>query len=150
MCKIFFTGLFFILWGVDQNSDPVMVLNRFGMMDIGVADECGSSLYFGRSDEVPGNVFQYCSNFTEAVSFHERLRYNKGAEVSACKGRMPDTCVFVLTPHKSFYERLGLLKNYILVCECIRKFHYFPLRTLGRTVIQNDAPRRWDFHLCVG
>ena len=39
MCKIFFTGLFFILWGVDQNSDPVMVLNRFGMMDIGVADE---------------------------------------------------------------------------------------------------------------
>ena len=27
MCKIFFTGLFFILWGVDQNSDPVMVLN---------------------------------------------------------------------------------------------------------------------------
>ena len=42
MCKIFFTGLFFILWGVDQNSDPVMVLNRFGMMDIGVADECGS------------------------------------------------------------------------------------------------------------
>ena len=35
MCKIFFTGLFFILWGVDQNSDPVMVLNRFGMMDIG-------------------------------------------------------------------------------------------------------------------
>ena len=62
MCKIFFTGLFFILWGVDQNSDPVMVLNRFGMMDIGVADECGSTLYFGRSDEVPGNVFQYCSN----------------------------------------------------------------------------------------
>lgn len=57
MCKIFFTGLFFILWGVDQNSDPVMVLNRFGMMDIGVADECGSTLYFGRSDEVPGNVF---------------------------------------------------------------------------------------------
>ena len=38
MCKMFFTGLFFILWGVDQNSDPVMVLNRFGMMDIGVAD----------------------------------------------------------------------------------------------------------------
>ncbi|MFR5358924.1 MAG: hypothetical protein ACLTHQ_11855 [Odoribacter splanchnicus] len=36
MCKIFFTGLFFILWGVDQNSDPVMVLNRFGMMDIGL------------------------------------------------------------------------------------------------------------------
>ena len=62
MCKIFFTGLFFILWGVDQNSGPVMVLNRFGMMDIGVADECGSTLYFGRSDEVPGNVFQYCSN----------------------------------------------------------------------------------------
>ena len=57
MCKIFFTGLFFILWGVDQNSDPVMVLNRFGMMDIGVADECGSTLYFGRSDEVPGNVY---------------------------------------------------------------------------------------------
>ena len=54
MCKIFFTGLFFILWGVDQNSDPVMVLNRFGMMDIGVADECGSTLSFGRSDEVPG------------------------------------------------------------------------------------------------
>ena len=54
MCKMFFTGLFFILWGVDQNSDPVMVLNRFGMMDIGVADECGSTLYFGRSDEVPG------------------------------------------------------------------------------------------------
>ena len=26
MCKIFFTGLFFILWGVDQNSDPVMGL----------------------------------------------------------------------------------------------------------------------------
>ena len=22
--------------------------------DIGVADECGSTLYFGRSDEVPG------------------------------------------------------------------------------------------------
>lgn len=55
MCKIFFTGLFFILWGVDQNSDPVMVLNRFGMMDIGVADECGSTLYFGRSDEVPAS-----------------------------------------------------------------------------------------------
>ena len=71
MCKMFFTGLFFILWGVDQNSDPVMVLNRFGMMDIGVADECGSTLYFGRSDEVPGNVFQYCSNFTEAVSWNE-------------------------------------------------------------------------------
>ena len=42
--------------------------------------------------------FQYCSNFTEAVSFHERLRYNKGAEVSACIRRMPDTCVFVLIP----------------------------------------------------
>ena len=27
MCKIFFTGLFFILWGVDQNSDPVMVFD---------------------------------------------------------------------------------------------------------------------------
>ena len=67
MCKIFFTGLFFILWGVDQNSDPVMVLNRFGMMDIGVADECGSTLYFGRSDEVPGNVFQYCSNFIKTI-----------------------------------------------------------------------------------
>ena len=48
--------------GTEVVSDPVMVLNRFGMMDIGVADECGSTLYFGRSDEVPGNVFQYCSN----------------------------------------------------------------------------------------
>ena len=27
MCKMFFTGLFFILWGVDQNSDPVMVFD---------------------------------------------------------------------------------------------------------------------------
>ena len=62
MCKIFFTGLFFILWGVDQNSDPVMVLNRFGMMDIGVADECSDRHRIEVSDEVPGNVFQYCSN----------------------------------------------------------------------------------------
>ena len=39
MCKIFFTGLFFILWGVDQNSDPVMVLNRFGL-PMSVAPPC--------------------------------------------------------------------------------------------------------------
>ena len=42
MCKIFFTGLFFILWGVDQNSDPVMVLNRFGILGLpmSVAPPC--------------------------------------------------------------------------------------------------------------
>ena len=82
-----------------------------------------------------------CSVSAFAMTKTQKYRHAQDA--------MPDTCVFVLTPHKSFYERLGLLKNYILVCECIRKFHYLPLRTLGRTVIQNDAPRRWDFHLCV-
>ena len=31
--------------------------------------------------------------------FRERSRYDKDAEVSACKIRMPDTCAFVLTSH---------------------------------------------------
>ena len=35
----------------------------------------------------------------EGPVFRERSRYDKDAEVSACKIRMPDTCVFVLTSH---------------------------------------------------
>ena len=50
-------------------------------------------------------------NFTEAVSFHERLRYNKGAEVSACIRRMPDTCVFVLIPCNGFGKITAILKR---------------------------------------
>ena len=36
------------------------------------------------------------------LAFRERFRYNKGAEVSTCTERMPDTCVFVLTSCKFF------------------------------------------------
>ena len=34
--------------------------------------------------------------------FRERFRYNKRAEVSICKLRKSDTCVFALTPRKFF------------------------------------------------
>ncbi len=39
------------------------------------------------------------SAVAEGPVFRERSRYDKDAEVSACKIRMPDTCAFVLTSH---------------------------------------------------
>lgn len=35
-------------------------------------------------------------------AFRERFRYNKRAEVSICKLRKSDTCVFALTPRNFF------------------------------------------------
>ncbi len=46
----------------------------------------------------------------EGPVFRERSRYDKDAEVSACKIRMPDTCAFVLTSH-SPSATTGILKT---------------------------------------
>ena len=85
MCKIFFTGLFFILWGVDQNSDPVMVLNRFGMMDIGVADECGRQGGILESYRLDTDLIALCYAPDEQRWYSNRLP----------AGDHPDVSVFI-------------------------------------------------------
>ena len=75
-------------------------------------------------------------------AFRERFRYDKRAEVSICKLRKSDTCVFALTPRKFFpvpdsiFSRSAMLSSlsarypgavFVYLCQnCISRGRDFP------------------------